>query len=111
MGLGMFDKLAEVMKGDSRAKQSFCLERVNTLDAMKYLAHEIIENGECCTLHGLAIKGSDLEDIGFEGRQIGEALDELLGMVIDEKLPNEREALIEAARDFGGGRRKRVFEL
>ena len=111
MGLGMFDKLAEVMKGDSRAKQSFCLERVNTLDAMKYLAHEIIKNGECCTLHGLAIKGTDLEDIGFEGKQIGEALDRLLVMVIDEKLPNEREALIEAARDFGSSGRKGVFVL
>ena len=75
------------------------------------IAHEIIENGECCTLHGLAIKGSDLEDIGFEGRQIGEALDQLLVMVIDEKLPNERSALIDAARDFGSSGRKRVFEL
>ena len=111
MGLGMFDKLAEVMKGDSRAKQSFCLERVNTLDAMKYLAHEIVNNGECCTLHGLAVRGSDLEDIGFEGKEIGAALDELLVMVIDEKIPNDREVLIETAREFGQRGKKRIFEL
>jgi tRNA nucleotidyltransferase (CCA-adding enzyme) len=78
---------------------------------MKYLAHEIVKNGECCTLHSLAIRGSDLEDIGFEGKQIGAALDELLVMVIDEKIPNEREVLIETAREFGIGGQKRIFEL
>lgn len=100
LGLGMFSKLTEVMKGDSRAKQSFCLERVNILDAMKYKAYEIVGNGECCTLRDLAVKGDDLENIGFEGKAIGIALDKLLSMVIDEKLPNEKEALIDAAREF-----------
>ncbi len=100
MGLGMFTKLAEVMKGDSRAKQSFCLERVNILDAMKFRAYEIVNNGECCSLSTLAVKGGDLEAIGYEGRKVGEALDRLLNLVIDEKLPNEKAALIEAAREF-----------
>lgn len=101
LGLPMFLKLTEVMKGDSRSKQSFCLERVNILDAMKYLAYDIVNRGECCTLHELAVKGSDLENIGFEGRAVGAALDELLNMVIDEKLPNDKEILIEKAREFG----------
>lgn len=100
MGLNMFSKLVEVMKGDSRAKQSFCLERVNILDAMKLKAYDIASRGECCTLRDLAVTGDDLEEIGFEGKKIGKALEELLNMVIDEKLPNEKGALIDAARDF-----------
>lgn len=100
LGLEMFCKLIEVMKGDSRAKQSFCLERVSTLDEMKCDAYEILAAGECCFLSDLAVKGNDLEDIGFEGKAIGEALEKLLNMVIDGKLPNERAELIEAAREF-----------
>lgn len=111
MGTAMFEKLIEVMKGDSRAKQGFCLERVNTLDAMKYLSYEIIRSGECCTLSGLAINSDDLIDIGFESKEISDALSELLMMVIDEKIPNERGYLIEAARDFSQRGKKRVFEL
>lgn len=100
LGLTEFIRLTEVMKGDSRAKQSFCLERVGILDAMKYIAYEISETGECCTLKGLAVNGTDLENIGFEGKAVGDALNVLLSMVIDDKLPNEKEALIEAAREF-----------
>ncbi len=100
LGLEMFIKLTEVMKSDSRAKQSFCLERVNTLDTMKFRAYEIVNDGECYSLNSLEIKGSDLEQLGFVGKNIGEALNTLLNMVIDEKLPNDRNVLIEAARDF-----------
>lgn len=101
LGYKYFSKLAEVMKGDSRAKQSFCLERVNILECMKLKAYEIADNHECCTLHDLAVNGNDLAEMGFEGKSIGKALEKLLSMVIDEKLPNEKSALIDAARDFG----------
>ena len=96
MGVDMFNKLAEVMKGDSRAKQEFCLERVNTLDAMKRKAVEAAD--ECCTLSDLAVKGGDLEAIGLSGREIGSALEKALDMVIDEELPNEKEAILEAVQ-------------
>ncbi len=96
MGVDMFNKLAEVMKGDSRAKQEFCLERVNTLDAMKRRAVEAAD--ECCTLSDLAVKGNDLEAIGLSGREIGSALEKALDMVIDEELPNEKEAILEAVQ-------------
>lgn len=100
LGLEMFCRLMEVMKGDSRAKQSFCLERVNTLDEMKCKAYEVLAAGECCSLNDLAVDGSDLENIGFEGRKIGDALEQLLNKVIDGELPNDKHELIEAARDL-----------
>ena len=99
--LNNFLKLTEVMKGDSRAKQSFCLERVNILDSMKYLAYDVVNNKECYSLRQMAVNGNDLEKIGFEGRAVGDALDKLLNMVIDEKISNNKEALIDAAREFG----------
>lgn len=94
LGFPCFNKLTEVMKGDNRAKQGFCLERVNTLEAMKLRAKEIEDSHECCTLGDLAINGNDLEKAGLKGKAIGETLSTLLSMVIDEKLPNSREELL-----------------
>lgn len=100
MGLDMLEKLTEVMKGDSRAKQEFCIERVNTLDAMKRTAVSITEASECCTLSALEINGRDLEGIGLSGKAIGSTLEKLLDMVMDETVPNEKEALLAAAEEF-----------
>ena len=42
----------------------------------------------------LAVTGRDLMALGLKGPSIGEALARLLEQVIEEKLPNEREALL-----------------
>ena len=36
-------------------------------------------------------------EIGYQGKTIGEELKDLLSQVLDEKLPNQREALMAAA--------------
>ncbi len=94
-----FFLLTEVMKGDNRAKQGSCLERVQTLEHMRAMAERIIAEGQCMKLSDLAVRGGDMLELGFEGRKIGTVLNELLSAVIDEKLPNEREALLEFARN------------
>lgn len=49
----------------------------------------------------LAIGGADLIELGIpQGPQVGEALQALLQAVVDEEVPNERDALIEHARLF-----------
>lgn len=94
-----FFLLTEVMKGDNRAKQGSCLERVQTLEHMRSKAEHIIAEGQCLKLSDLAVKGGDMIELGYSGKEIGEVLDEMLSAVIDEKLPNEREALIEFAKN------------
>lgn len=47
---------------------------------------EVIKEKDCFTLKQLDINGHDLIKIGItDGKQIGNILDKLLGMVIDEK--------------------------
>jgi tRNA nucleotidyltransferase/poly(A) polymerase len=47
----------------------------------------------------MAVDGNDLKNIGIPaGKQIGEMLDTLFERVVDEQLPNTREALIAAAK-------------
>ena len=48
----------------------------------------------CLSLKDLAVNGSDLMALGFSGRAIGTCLNALLGEVLEQRLPNERQALL-----------------
>ena len=54
----------------------------------------IRQEDACLSLRDLAIDGHDLMALGYTGRAIGTCLNRLLELVLDEQLPNEREALI-----------------
>ena len=47
----------------------------------------------------LAVSGNDLLSLGLKpGSAVGETLSRLLDLVLDEAIPNEKEALLAAAR-------------
>lgn len=50
------------------------------------------------SLKALAVNGNDLKSMGLEGKQVGSCLERLLELVLEEKLPNNREALLQEAR-------------
>ena len=54
----------------------------------------------CLSLKDLAVNGSDLMQLGLEGKQIGQTLNFLLEQVLDESLPNDRTILLAAAKDL-----------
>lgn len=62
------------------------------------LLREIIAENACLTLKDLAINGHDLMELGFSGTSIGNCLNDLLAQVVDEELPNEKAALLDAAK-------------
>ena len=70
-----------------------------TLDfeGVEPLLEEILAENACLSLKDLEIDGHDLMAMGFRGREIGRTLETLLARVLDETLPNRREALLEAA--------------
>ena len=56
---------------------------------------EVIASDDAFSLERLAVNGNDVLALGvLAGPRIGELLDLALDAVIEEKLPNEREALI-----------------
>lgn len=61
---------------------------------------EIEQTGECVSIKQLKINGNDLLITGFEPARIGLVLSGLLRCVIMGNIPNERSALIEAARKY-----------
>ena len=60
--------------------------------------NEIIDNNECYSLATLAVNGSDLSVVGIKGKRIGETLNKLLEEVIDGKVKNVKEELLEKVK-------------
>ncbi len=59
----------------------------------------------CFTFKQLAVSGKDLLAVGIPaGQRIGQTLSFLLDSVMAEQLPNEKEALLAAAKDFSASR-------
>jgi len=63
-------------------------------DAIEALLQQIEAENACLRVTDLAVNGHDLMALGFRGRAVGDALSELLEQVLDEQLPNEKEALL-----------------
>jgi tRNA nucleotidyltransferase (CCA-adding enzyme) len=66
---------------------------------LRSLLDEIRAENACLTLRDLAIGGSDLIALGIPpGPQVGQTLNRLLELVMDDAVPNIKEALMEAAQ-------------
>ncbi|MBQ2822997.1 MAG: CCA tRNA nucleotidyltransferase [Oscillospiraceae bacterium] len=98
IGPQYFFKLTEMMKGDSRAKQSFCFERVQILENMEKKGREVLDAKECISVSQLDINGIDISDMGAEGKNIGDILNTLLSMVIEGSIDNVKSELKKAAK-------------
>lgn len=93
-----FFRLAEVIKGDSRAKQRICFERVQIVENMELRAKDILDKKECISISQLDINGADVAALGARGRQIGDILNKLLALVIEEKADNIKSELLKFAK-------------
>lgn len=88
--------LCKIKVADSVAHaEEFREERVVTSREVVKIAEEIMRENDCVSLKDLAVRGDDLIALGYRGREIGEALDEVLELVIDEKLENDKDEIIE----------------
>ena len=71
---------------------------------VRKMLRELMEQEGCLTLKDLAVNGHDLMALGIPaGKEIGKCLTALLDAVLDERLPNEREALLQAAKKYKEG--------
>ena len=63
----------------------------------RILLEQIRRENACLKVSDLAVNGRDLMELGFRGKAIGQALESLLEQVLEEAIPNEREALLREA--------------
>lgn len=66
-------------------------------DDVARIIDELLAENACLGLKDLAVNGRDLTDMGFTGKAIGQCLSALLDQVLDERLPNEKAALLREA--------------
>ena len=62
--------------------------------AVQQLLADLKAEDACLSLKDLAVNGTDLITLGFQGKEIGACLSALLEQLIEERLPNERSALL-----------------
>ena len=72
-------------------------ERVANISSFSDIVDEVLAAEQCFSLKHLAVGGRDLIEMGVpQGPEVGRILKLLLEQVIEGKLPNERDALLEA---------------
>ena len=81
-------------------KADFCAKGVwetsVDIDAIEAILQEIYEENACLTIKDLALNGHDLMQLGYQGPAIGQALQKLLDLVLDEQVTNTKTALLHA---------------
>ncbi|WP_420319541.1 CCA tRNA nucleotidyltransferase [Faecalicatena contorta] len=97
IGEDLFPYYMEVRRADVLAQSMYRREeKIRNLDEIEEIYKEIVRNKECVSLRSLAITGKDLIDAGMEpGKEIGEKLNELLELVIENPELNTKEKLME----------------
>ena len=96
IGEDIFPYYMEVRRADVLAQSEYQrAEKLKNLDEVEQTYAEIIEKGQCVSLKELAVTGRDLIRAGMKpGKEIGEKLNELLNLVIENPEMNTKEILL-----------------
>jgi tRNA nucleotidyltransferase (CCA-adding enzyme) len=78
-----------------------CYDKLKEIDAAEELLNNIEAEKSCVSLKSLAVNGVDLIEIGIKkGPDVGRILRQLLEMVIDGKIENDKEILLSIALEL-----------
>ena len=94
LGWETVEQLLALQKADMGSKGTGQSEEMEVFEQIRSILEEIREEDSCLSLKGLAVKGNDLLALGFTGKAIGRTLNTLLEQVLEEQLPNKKEALL-----------------
>lgn len=96
IGEELFPLYLEVRRADVLAQSLYQREeKLADIDGVEALYREITEREQCVSLKDLAVTGKDLIGAGMKpGKEIGETLERLLQMVLEEPELNTKEELL-----------------
>lgn len=106
LGPALLEKLLTFQAADMSGKGIIEGDELEQFPKLRAIIQEILAENACFSLKDLAVNGHDLIALGFAGKQIGQCLQYLLEQVMEEVLPNEQGALLDAAKNYvnHGGR-------
>ncbi|NFO04201.1 CCA tRNA nucleotidyltransferase [Clostridium botulinum] len=101
INLDLFEDLLKVKEAEILSQNPlYKEERLSHLLSIRENLKEILLNKECFKLKDLSINGKDLINLGLEkGKNIGEMLNELLELVMNNPDLNDKEILIDIVKE------------
>lgn len=88
-------QILDVQRADDQAKNpQKALEKIENIEACKQMIKAMETEQDFFALKNLAINGRDLMKLGYQGKQIGEALQIALAYVLEEPSRNTKEVLL-----------------
>ena len=104
---GQYRKLIALMKADNVSKSPAYVKEDAFFDSLIQGMEKLIEEKEAVQIADLKINGNELKQLGYEGRQIGNALKYLYEKVISGEIENKKEILIQEIKK---GHSMKLFE-
>lgn len=100
VGPELFPMLMKVKWADLTGKSDYSKEHTTPiLTKLQQMYEEIMEAGDCVSMRDMQIGGKDIIGLGVErGNKVGEVLEKLFDMVIQNPELNDRDKLIELAK-------------
>ena len=91
-------ELLEIKRADNLATGHVIPELIQRFDEIKVMLEKILADEECFKLKDLLVDGNDImRELDIKGPAVGKVLDGLLEAVIEERIHNEKEPLLEEA--------------
>ncbi len=101
LGHPLLEKLLLLQEADMRSKGTGTREELAQFPQIRRTIGEILAENACLHLKDLAVSGNDLQALGFApGPRLGQVLQTLLELVLEDSLPNEKQALLEKAKTY-----------
>lgn len=102
IGEEAFPALFEIKRADVLAQSEYMRqEKLELIDRWQRLYEEVCGQRQCVSLKGLAVNGSDLIQAGWKpGKELGEVLQELLELVLEQPRCNTPEILLAEAEKY-----------
>jgi len=95
LGVDVFRDLLALRRADIAGhKIETCGRALAACAQFEALLAELETEDACFSLKDLAVRGGDIMELGYRGPEVGVKLRGLLEAVLEERVPNEREALM-----------------
>lgn len=75
-------------------------DKEKKVDEIIDILNEIEENNECYTIKNLKVNGRDIMSLGYKNKEVGEVLNYLLEIVIEDYTVNKKDLLIKKIKEI-----------